>query len=120
LLHYDQAALKSFDFIISTISAEYDIQSYINLLRKDGQFVVVGSPPVPVSIRQSPLIGRRASVSGSLIGGIRETQEMLDFCGKKNIVCDIEKIPISEIDAAYERTVAGDVKYRFVIDIATL
>lgn len=115
-----QAALRSFDFIISTISAEYDLQAFVNLLRKDGQFVVVGSPPVPVSIRQSPLIGRRASISGSLIGGIRETQEMLDFCAKKQIVCDIETVGVRDIDAAYARTVAGDVKYRFVIDLSTL
>jgi len=94
--------------------------SYIALLRKDGQFVVVGSPPVPIAIRQSPLIGKRASISGSLIGGIQETQEMLDFCGKKNITCDIETISVDNIDEAYERTVSGDVKYRFVIDMSTL
>ena len=111
--------MKTFDFLISTISAQYDIGSYINLLRKDGQFITVGSPPLPVSIRQSPLIFKRVSVAGSLIGGIRETQEMLDFCGKKNITCDIEVISAAQIDEAYERTVKGDVKYRFVIDTAT-
>lgn len=92
---------------------------YLNLLAHDGQFIIVGAPPTPLALGAMPLIFKRVSVAGSLIGGIRETQEMLDFCGKKNITCDIEVIPAAMIDEAYERTVKGDVKYRFVIDTAT-
>jgi uncharacterized zinc-type alcohol dehydrogenase-like protein len=102
------------------VSADYDINAYLNLLSHDGQFIIVGAPPNPLALQTTPLIFKRVSVAGSLIGGIRETQEMLDFCGEKNIVCDIEQITAQEIDAAYERTVAGDVKYRFVIDVATI
>jgi uncharacterized zinc-type alcohol dehydrogenase-like protein len=102
------------------VSAEYDLNAYLNLLAVDGQFIIVGAPPTPLSLRAMALIHKRIAVAGSLIGGIRETQEMLDFCGEKNIVCDIEQITAKEIDAAYDRTVAGDVKYRFVIDVDTI
>ena len=80
----------------------------------------MGAPPVPLALATFPLIFKRVSVAGSLIGGIRETQEMLDFCGKKNITCDVEKIDADQINEAYERTVKSDVKYRFVIDVASI
>lgn len=103
-----------------TISAQYELTFYLDLLAHDGQFIIVGAPPAPLSLPTTPLIFKRVSVAGSLIGGIRETQEMLDFCGQHDILCDIEKISAQEIDPAYERAVAGDVKYRFVIDTATI
>ena len=118
-MHF-QAATGTFDFLLCTISADYDINEYIDLLAHDGQYVNVGAPSNPVALKLTPLIFKRVNVAGSLIGGIRETQEMLDFCGKKNIVCDIETITADKIDESYERTVAGDVKYRFVIDIASI
>jgi alcohol dehydrogenase (NADP+) len=90
------------------------------LLKVDGKFVVVGAPPDPVALRlKGALILTRKTVAGSLIGGIRETQDMLDFCGRHNILCDIETIGADEIDRSYDRTVASDVKYRFVIDTST-
>ena len=101
------------------MSAQYDLGYYLNLLGHDGQFIIVGAPPAPLAVATMPLIFKRVAVAGSLIGGIRETQEMLDFCGKKNITCDIELINASQIDEAYERTIKSDVKYRFVIDTAT-
>lgn len=113
------ASAGSFDFIICTVSAQYDIQLYLNLLRTDGQFIVVGAPPAPVSVRCGSLIHSRVSVAGSLIGGIEETQDMLNFCGRHNILCDIEVVGANQIDESYDRTVASDVKYRFVIDTAT-
>lgn len=115
-----KAAAGQFDFIICTVSAQYDINSYLSLLSHDGQFIIVGAPPAPLAVATFPLIFKRVSVAGSLIGGIRETQEMLDFCGKKNITCDIEKINASQINEAYERTISSDVKYRFVIDVSTI
>jgi uncharacterized zinc-type alcohol dehydrogenase-like protein len=115
-----QAAAGTFNFLLCTVSADYDINTYLNLLAHDGQFIILGVPPKPLALGALPLIFKRVSVAGSLIGGIRETQEMLDFCGEKNIVCDIEQITAKEIDAAYDRTVAGDVKYRFVIDVDTI
>ena len=102
------------------MSADYDINTYINLLALDGKFIIVGAPPAPLSVGAFPLLMKRVSIAGSLIGGIRETQEMLDFCGKKNITCDIELIDANQIDSAYERTVRGDVHYRFVIDTASI
>mmetsp|Transcript_120335 Transcript_120335/g.236492 ORF Transcript_120335/g.236492 Transcript_120335/m.236492 type:complete len:364 (+) Transcript_120335:60-1151(+) len=115
-----KAAAGTFDFIVCTVSAKYDLAPYLNLLTYDGKFIVVGAPADPLDLRAGALIFKRITMAGSLIGGIKETQEMLDFCGEHNIVCDIEKISAQEIDGAYDRTVSGDVKYRFVIDTATI
>jgi uncharacterized zinc-type alcohol dehydrogenase-like protein len=115
-----KAAAGKFDFIICTVSADYDINSYLNLLAHDGHFIIVGVPPAPLALSAMPLIFKRVSVAGSLIGGLQETQEMLDFCGKKNITCDIEMITADKINVAFDRTVSGDVKYRFVIDVASI
>jgi uncharacterized zinc-type alcohol dehydrogenase-like protein len=109
-----------FDLIINTVSAEMDWNAVLNLLKLDGSMVVVGIPEHQIPVNAFALIGGRRSLSGSLIGGIKETQEMLDFCGKHDIVCDIEKIPIQKVNEAYERVVKSDVRYRFVIDIASL
>ena len=109
-----------FDFILSTISAAHDYNEYLNLLTLDGTMVVVGVPPNPTAVHAFSLIGKRRSLAGSLIGGIKETQEMLDFCGENNIVSDVEVINMSAINEAYERMLKGDVRYRFVIDIASL
>lgn len=113
------AAAGTFDFIICTVSAQYNIQTYLNLLSADGKFIVVGAPSNPVSVHCFSLLLSRVTIAGSLIGGIEETQDMLDFCGRHNIDCDIELINASQIDVAYERTLASDVKYRFVIDTST-
>jgi alcohol dehydrogenase (NADP+) len=112
--------LNSFHFILDTVSAKHDINAYLVLLRRDGNLTQVGVPPDPLSLNVGSLIYGRRSLSGSLIGGIKETQEMLDFCGKHDITSDIELIPIQKIDEAYDRLVKGDVKYRFVIDMASL
>lgn len=109
-----------FDFILDTISAPHDISAYLNCLRLDGTMVLVGVPEKPFEMMAFPLIGRRRSLAGSLIGGIRQTQEMLDYCAEKNIAADVEVIPMDRINEAYERTVKGDVHYRFVIDLDTL
>ncbi|HJT81792.1 MAG TPA: NAD(P)-dependent alcohol dehydrogenase [Chthoniobacterales bacterium] len=111
---------KTFDFILDTVSADHDLKTYLDLLKRDGTLVLVGLPPEPVSLDVFPLIRRRRRLAGSLIGGIPETQEMLDFCGQRGIACDIEKIGIDQVNEAYERILKGDVKYRFVIDMATL
>ncbi len=112
---------NSFDFILNTVAAQHDLTPFINLLKRDGNMTLVGVPehdhPAP---SVASLIFKRRSVSGSLIGGIAETQEMLDFCGKHNIISDIELIDIAQINDAYERMLKSDVKYRFVIDINTL
>ena len=108
-----------FDFILDTVSAAHDYNAYLNLLRRDGTMVLVGLPD-PTPLTAGSLIPRRRRLAGSMIGGIRETQEMLDFCGKNKIVSDVEVIPIQQINQAYERTVKGDVRYRFVIDISSL
>ena len=110
----------SFHFIIDTVSAPHDLNAYLNLLRRNGQLVLVGAPDKPSPVAAFPLIMRRRSLAGSAIGGIRETQEMLDYCAEKNIVSDIELTPIQKINQAYERMVRNDVKYRFVIDMASL
>ena len=109
-----------FDFILSTISAQHDYNQYLNLLTLNGTMVVVGVPPQPSAVNAFSLIGKRRSLAGSLIGGIKETQEMLDYCAEHNIVSDVEVIKASEINEAYERMIKGDVRYRFVIDIASL
>jgi alcohol dehydrogenase (NADP+) len=112
--------LNSFHFILDTVSAQHDINAYFRLLKRDGNLTQVGVPADPLSVDVGSLIFGRRSFSGSLIGGIKETQEMLDFCGKYNITADIELIPIGDINKAYDRLVKSDVKYRFVIDMATL
>jgi alcohol dehydrogenase (NADP+) len=111
--------LNSFNFILDTVSADHDINAYLLLLGRDGNLTQVGIPEKPLSLNVGGLIFGRRSLSGSLIGGIKETQEMLDFCGKHNITSDIELIPIQKIDEAYDRLVKSDVKYRFVIDMAS-
>ncbi|WIG93921.1 NAD(P)-dependent alcohol dehydrogenase [Myxococcus sp. SDU36] len=108
------------DFILDTVSAQHDLNAYLRLLRRDGHLVLVGAPEKPLDVRPFSLIPMRRSFSGSMIGGIQETQEMLDFCGKHGIVSDIELIPIQQVNDAYERLLRGDVKYRFVIDLASL
>ena len=110
----------SFDFILDTVSGEHDIDAYLNLLRRDGNLTLVGAPAKPLAVSSFGLIGGRKSLSGSNIGGIAETQEMLDFCGARNIAADVEIIPIQRVNEAFERLLRSDVKYRFVIDIASL
>lgn len=109
-----------FDFILDAVSAPHDLNVYLNLLRRDGALVLVGAPEKPPSVQHTALISKRRKLMGSLIGGIRETQEMLDFCAEKNIASDVEVIPVQKIAEAYERTLRGDVRYRFVIDMSTL
>jgi len=115
-----QANAASFDFILDTISADHDINAYLGMLGLDGNLTLVGAPETPLQVSAFALLFGRKSLSGSLIGGIRETQEMLDFCGKHNITCDVEIIPIQKVNEAYERLVKSDVKYRFSIDMASL
>jgi alcohol dehydrogenase (NADP+) len=110
----------TFDFILDTISAPHDVAGYLQLLKRDGVLCMVGAPDEPLSIPVFSLLGRRASLAGSGIGGIAETQEMLDFCAEHGIVSDIEMIPIQKINDAYARMLRNDVKYRFVIDIESL
>ncbi|BAZ14106.1 alcohol dehydrogenase [Calothrix sp. NIES-4071] len=110
----------SFDFILDTVSANHDINAYLNLLRPDGNLTLVGAPPKPLEIAAFSLIMGRHSLSGSNIGGIAETQEMLDFCGEHNITADVEVIPIQKVNEAYDRLLKSDVKYRFSIDMASL
>jgi uncharacterized zinc-type alcohol dehydrogenase-like protein len=115
-----QALAGTFDFIIDTVSAEHDYNAYVNMLNTDGVMICVGAPPTPAQVSAFSLIGGRRSIAGSLIGGIAETQEMLDYCAEHNIVSDIELINIADINTAYERMLKSDVKYRFVIDMASL
>ncbi len=110
----------SFDFILDAVSADHDINAYIQLLRRDGNITLVGAPDKPLAVATFPLLLGRRSLSGSPIGGIPETQEMLDFCGAHNITADVEIIPIQKVNEAYERLLASDVKYRFSIDMASL
>ena len=112
--------IGSFDFILDTVSADHDINAYINLLGRDGNITLVGAPEKPLAVSAFALLFGRHSLSGSIIGGIAETQEMLDFCGKNNITADVEVIPIQKVNEAYERLVKSDVKYRFSIDMASL
>ena len=124
VLSTDQKAmsqhLNSFDFILDTVSAAHDLNPYLNLLKRNGTMTLVGVPPEPFSIAAPHLIFGRHQLAGSLIGGIKETQEMLNFCADHNITSDIELISIADINQAYERMLKSDVKYRFVIDLATL
>ncbi len=110
----------SFDFILNTVSAQHDYNEYLNLLKLNGTMVVVGVPPHPSPVQAFSLIGKRRSIAGSLIGGIKQTQEMLDYCAEHNIVSDVEVIKADYINEAYERTIKADVRYRFVIDIASM
>jgi len=110
----------SFDFILDAVAAEHDINAFIHMLRRDGTITMVGAPDKPLPVNVFSLIFGRKSFSGSLIGGIAETQEMLDFCGEHNITSDVEVIPIQKLDEAYERMLRSDVKYRFSIDMASL
>jgi len=112
--------LHSFDFILDTVAADHDINAYMNLLKRGANLVLVGAPENPIPVEAFGLILQRRKIAGSLIGGLKETQEMLDFCGEKNIVCDIEKINIDQINEAFERILKSDIKYRFVIDMASL
>lgn len=111
---------RSFDFILDTVAADHDINAYLRLLRGDGNITLVGAPPKPLGVAAFNLIMGRRSLSGSGIGGIAETQEMLDFCGAHNITADVEVIPIQKVNEAYERLARSDVKYRFSIDMASL
>lgn len=124
ILSKDSAAMQhhanSFDFILDAVSAEHDINAYLNLLKRDGTLTLVGAPEQPLPVAAFNLIFKRRQFAGSLIGGIAETQEMLDFCGAHGITSDIEMIAIQQINEAYERLLRSDVKYRFVIDMATL
>ena len=124
VLTSDKEQLKkvmgSFDFILDTVSAEHDYNFYLGMLRTNGVMVCVGAPPTPAQVPAFNLIFGRKSIAGSLIGGIPETQEMLDFCARNNIVSEVEVIAIRDINEAYERMLKGDVRYRFVIDMATL
>ncbi len=115
-----QKHAESFDFILDAVSADHDINAYLNLLRRDGNLTIVGAPPKPLGVAAFSLIVRRRNFSGSNIGGIAETQEMLDFCGQHNITADVEVIPIQKVNEAYQRLLKSDVKYRFSIDMASL
>ena len=110
----------SFDFILDAVSADHDINAYLNLLARDGNLTLVGAPQKPFAVAAFGLLFGRRSLSGSIIGGIAETQEMLDFCGARNITADVEVIPIQKVNEAYERMLKSDVKYRFSIDMASL
>jgi uncharacterized zinc-type alcohol dehydrogenase-like protein len=114
------AHVSSFDFIVDTVSANHDLMPYFALLKRDGTMVQVGAPEHPMPIGVFPLIFKRLSFSGSLIGGIRETQEMLDFCAEHGLAAEVEVIKIQDINAAYERMLKSDVKYRFSIDMSSL
>ena len=120
----DETAMKkhlnSFDFILDTVSAEHDIPAYLDLLKRDGTMTLVGLPEKPIALPAFSLVPKRRHLAGSMIGGIRETQEMLDFCAERGIGSDIEVIAIHQINEAYERMLKSDVKYRFVIDMASL
>ncbi len=115
-----QKLQSSFDLIINTVSSSLDWNAYLNLLKLDSTLVILGAPSTQIPLGPFPLILGRRSLAGSLIGGIQETQEMLNFCGKHNITCDIETIPIQKINEAYERVLKSDVRYRFVIQLKSL
>ena len=115
-----EALAGRYDFILDTVSAPHDLNAYLNLLGREGVLALVGAPEKPSEVEAFSLITNGRTLAGSMIGGIRETQEMLDYCAEKNISSDVEVIPIQRIDEAYERTVRGDVRYRFVIDMNSL
>lgn len=124
VLSRDANALRkhagSFDFILDAVAAEHDLNAYVNLLRRDGNLTLVGAPEKPLPVAAFGLLLGRRSISGSPIGGIAETQEMLDFCGEHGITADVEVIPMQKVNEAYERMLRSDVKYRFSIDMASL
>jgi alcohol dehydrogenase (NADP+) len=111
---------SSFDFILDAVSAEHDINAYLSLLKLDGTLTLIGAPEKPLPVSAFSLLLPRRNFAGSAIGGIAETQEMLDFCAEHGITSDVETIPIQGVNEAYERLLKGDVKYRFVIDMASL
>jgi uncharacterized zinc-type alcohol dehydrogenase-like protein len=113
---WNKPLIKKFDLILNTVSADIDLDPYLNTLATDGTLVIIGLPGKPYAINAGTMLNGRRSIAGSMIGGMPELQEMLDFCGVHNIVSDVEIIDPSYINQAYERTVASDVKYRFVID----
>jgi len=115
-----QKQTASFDFILDAVSADHDLNTYLNLLKRDGALTLVGAPERPLPVGAFAFLMKRRSLAGSAIGGIRETQEMLNFCAEHGITADIELIPIQQINQAYERLLKSDVKYRFVIDMASL
>jgi uncharacterized zinc-type alcohol dehydrogenase-like protein len=115
-----KAAAGQFDFILDTVSAPHDLNAYLNLLKLQGVMVIVGVPEKPTEIHAFSLIANNRTLAGSMIGGICETQEMLDYCAENNIVSDVEVISIQQIEEAYERTIKADVRYRFVIDLKSL
>jgi alcohol dehydrogenase (NADP+) len=115
-----QKHVNSFDFILDTVPAHHGLDAYLNLLKRDGTLSLVGAPTVPLSFGVMSLLFGRRQIAGSIIGGIRETQEMLDFCAEHGVTSDIERIGIQQINEAFERLVKGDVKYRFVIDMSSL
>jgi uncharacterized zinc-type alcohol dehydrogenase-like protein len=123
VLSKDKAAMEAqagtFDFILDTVSAQHDVNEYLSLLKRNGSLVLVGLPAA-LPVLPFSLVSRRRSFSGSLIGGIKETQEMLDYCAKKGIAADVEVIPIQKINEAYDRMVKNDVRYRFSIDLSSL
>lgn len=114
------ALAKYFDFIIDTVSAPHDYNTYVNLLKRDGTLILVGAPEKPALLEPFPLILQRRRIAGSVIGGIRETQEMLDFCAARGVAADAEVIPIQDVNQAYDRVLRGDVRFRFSIDLGTL
>lgn len=124
VLSTDEAAMKkhagTFDFILDTASAPHSLDPYLSLLKQDGTITLVGLPEKPPSINMFSLITKRASIAGSMIGGMPETQEMLEYCGRNNITAEVEVIPIQQINEAFERMLKQDVKYRFVIDMSSL
>jgi uncharacterized zinc-type alcohol dehydrogenase-like protein len=115
-----QKQLGSFDFILDTVSAVHDVNVYLDLLKRDGTLTLVGAPETPLPVGVFSLLFRRRQLAGSLIGGLRETQEMLDFCAEHGITADVEVIPIQTINEAHDRLAKSDVKYRFVVDMASL
>jgi len=124
VLSNDHAAMKSqaasFDFILDTVSAPHDVDIFLSMLKRDGAMALAGLPDRPLTVQPAILSSKRVSLTGSSIGGLVETQQMLDYCAERNIVSDVEVIPIQKIDEAFERVLKGDVKYRFVIDMASL
>ena len=109
-----------FDLILDTVSAPHDVNRFLQILARDGTLVMLGASPKPHSVEGFNLIMRRRALAGSVIGGIAETQEMLDFCAEKNTPADVEVIPMAKVNEAYDRVLKGDVRYRFVIDMKTL
>src|SRR5207302_1168829 len=109
-----------FDFILDTVSAPHDLGALVQTLRRDGTIVLLGAPPAPYSLGAVDLIMQRRSIAGSLVGGIAETQDMLDFCAENKVTADVETIRMQDIDRAYDRMLKGDVRYRFSIDLGSL